>query len=167
MSAHGDLDEAAGLLAVARGDGAVGEAGTLLREHGFVVIAATGGRRYENRTVIERAFVDVAAAYLGYPIVLAVGDAHGADQVARDVAHSLGWRVVVFEANWRTHGRKAGPMRNRRLLQKAVPRLLLAFPGGRGTANMVKQAMALGIPVVTVSECEPEQAKAVCPEEKP
>ena len=68
-------------------------------------------------------------------------------------AHQLGWRVQSLAADWRRYGRSAGPIRNRRLLEQALVEaqahispaftasvLVIAFPGGPGTASLVHQA---------------------------
>jgi hypothetical protein len=56
-------------------------------------------------------------------------------------------RTEVFPADWVRHGRAAGPVRNTRMLNDGEPDLVIAFPGGHGTADMVKQARAAGIEV--------------------
>jgi hypothetical protein len=77
----------------------------------------------------------------------------------------------VMPAQWLLHGRAAGPMRNRELLQEAIARalahtspssiasvLVVAFPGGAGTASLVQQArrMASRSPVpIAVVEVSP------------
>jgi len=49
------------------------------------------------------------------------------------------------------HGRAAGPIRNRQMLEEFRPAIVLAFPGGAGTANCVKTARELGILVKEIS----------------
>lgn len=75
------------------------------------------------------------------------GGATGADQCAARLATELGIKVVTVPADWRTHGKAAGPIRNQRMIDDFKPDLVLAFPGGRGTADMVARAKAAGIPV--------------------
>jgi UDP-N-acetylmuramoylalanine-D-glutamate ligase len=57
---------------------------------------------------------------------------------------------VAFPADWKTHGKAAGPKRNRQMLDDAKPDLVVAFPGGRGTDDMVNKAKSRGVPVVRV-----------------
>lgn len=54
----------------------------------------------------------------------------------------------VFHADWETHGRRAGPIRNEAMI-KAGADLVLAFPlpGGRGTQHTIRLAREAGIPV--------------------
>jgi UDP-N-acetylmuramoylalanine-D-glutamate ligase len=57
---------------------------------------------------------------------------------------------VKAPADCETHGRSADPIRNRRTLDEGKPDLVVAFPGGRGTAHMVSQARAAGVRVIEV-----------------
>jgi hypothetical protein len=75
------------------------------------------------------------------------GGAPGVDEFARQWARHNKLPVWVSRADWLKHGRAAGPIRNARMLEW-MPDKVIAFPGGRGTANMVKQARAAGVPVV-------------------
>lgn len=80
------------------------------------------------------------------------GAARGCDLWAMGVAAKLGdVAIEAYPASWRTHGRSAGPIRNRRMLHEGRPDLVLAFPGGRGTAHMVEIARRDGIPVQEVA----------------
>lgn len=91
------------------------------------------------------------------PPVLIVGDASGVDAWAYEwtfqdhISSKIGEKgleVKRFVADWDKFGDAAGPIRNRRMIEEGLPTIVLAFPGGDGTANMVEQAMAFGIPVL-------------------
>ncbi|MFM7676018.1 MAG: SLOG family protein [Synechococcus sp.] len=81
------------------------------------------------------------------------GAAPGADRAIGLAAHQLGWPVRPFPAQWHRHGRAAGPLRNRRMLEHACAELaalpngagllVVAFPGGRGTASLVQLTRGL------------------------
>ena len=84
------------------------------------------------------------------------GGARGADRAIGRAAFQLGWSVEVLPADWRRHGRAAGPIRNRELLELAISRaealssaaapasvLVLAFPGAAGTDSLVREARRL------------------------
>lgn len=82
---------------------------------------------------------------------LGVGDARGVDEAVR------GWMKIqlhesqyeVFYADWKRFGKGAGAIRNREMLQRVNPDLLLAFliPGFpcRGTWDCIEAAMQLDI----------------------
>lgn len=76
-----------------------------------------------------------------------VGDASGADFLALVWAAWCEIPTHVYRAKWNTHGKKAGPMRNQEMLDKGKPDLVVAFPGGRGTSDMVRRARKAGIEV--------------------
>ncbi len=57
---------------------------------------------------------------------------------------------MVFRALWERHGRAAGVIRNQAMLDYGID-LVLAFPGGRGTADMVRRARSAGVAVAAVA----------------
>lgn len=80
------------------------------------------------------------------------GAAPGADSLADIWAQSRHIKQTPFPADWKAHGRAAGPLRNRQMLTEGRPDLVVAFPGGRGTAHMVKLAQEANVPVIEVKE---------------
>ena len=111
-------------------------------------VLITGGRDFTDRGVIKKALMDIEQR----PDVIIHGDAAGADRVAGDIAAKWGIDVWKFPANWARYGRSAGPRRNYQMIQEGRPTHVLAFPGGRGTQNMVKQADAAGLPIRFIGE---------------
>lgn len=103
-----------------------------------------GGREYR--------FGDVVAHYLDRlkPQVVIHGGATGADTLAAQWADRNGVETLVFHADWAREGRAAGPSRNARMLREGQPTCVLALPGGKGTADMVRRAKAAGVPVYEV-----------------
>lgn len=55
-----------------------------------------------------------------------------------------------MDANWDFYAKRAGSIRNGWMLKWAQPELVIAFPGGIGTANMKEQAYQAGVPVHAV-----------------
>ena len=122
-----------------------------------LVIAAGGGR--DLAWPHQRIAAELLARSGGRLVHLLLhGGARGADAAIARAAHQLGWCSLVMPAQWQQHGRAAGPIRNRELLQQAVTRavahsspgsmasvLVVAFPGGAGTASLVQQARRLGV----------------------
>lgn len=103
-----------------------------------------GGRDYDDWL-----HVNVTLSNLGKITHLAEGGASGADYLASqwcerhpDVLH------YTFNADWEKHGRGAGPIRNALMLTEFQPDMVLSFPGGKGTADMVRRAVAAGVKVV-------------------
>lgn len=80
------------------------------------------------------------------------GNARGADLIADSVARGLGLVVHPYPADWNAHGRAAGPIRNRQMLDQH-PDVVLAFKDGfdhtfsrGGTEHMVKIALDAQVP---------------------
>jgi hypothetical protein len=86
--------------------------------------------------------------WLPSDITIISGAASGADEFAIDWALSNWTDFKEYKANWARYGRAAGPIRNKQMLVEGNPDLVVAFPGGKGTANMVKQAKEVGIEVL-------------------
>lgn len=84
-----------------------------------------------------------------YPTAICHGGCRGADmQVSAVWKERLGnLRVVMFEAEWRKYGRPAGPIRNRDMVVKFKPHVVVAFHDNLerslGTINLIDQAMKL------------------------
>jgi hypothetical protein len=78
------------------------------------------------------------------------GGAKGADCLAGVWAFRRGVKCEVFPADWDKDGRAAGPIRNIRMLRESKPDIVLAFPGGKGTAHMISIARKAGVAVVEI-----------------
>lgn len=108
-------------------------------------VCVTGGRDYGDTAAVEAAMgALLREREIG---LLGVGDAGGLDALVRRWAKANGVPYAVFPALWHAHGRSAGPRRNRLMLETVRPDVLVAFPGGRGTASCVAEAQRLGIAV--------------------
>lgn len=80
--------------------------------------------------------------------VIMQGGARGADRVASDWAAVNYCECLEYKADWNKHGKSAGYIRNKQMLDEGKPDLVVAFPGGKGTRNMVELAAKAGIKVV-------------------
>jgi hypothetical protein len=77
------------------------------------------------------------------------GGATGADRGGYYWACENDIEVETFMADWDKHGKSAGPIRNREMI-KQKPDLVIAFPGGKGTEDMISMAEKAGVRVITV-----------------
>jgi len=91
------------------------------------------------------------------PKLIIHGGAKGADALAGRYADTWGIPCMSFPAPWFYHDKSAGPIRNGWMLRFGTPSIILAFPGGRGTANMIEQAQNVGLPVI---QLDPNQEEA-------
>jgi hypothetical protein len=78
-------------------------------------------------------------------LTIVQGGANGADKAAEQwgVRHAGG--VRTYPADWDKHGKSAGSIRNQLMLFDTQPHIVLAFPGGAGTADMVRKAERAGV----------------------
>jgi hypothetical protein len=96
--------------------------------------------------------------------VLVVGDCEGADTIAAASWKKAGLPVDQCEARWSELGLRAGPDRNRKMVESGVDECL-AFPIGvsKGTRGCVKLARSAGVPVTVIEGdggiAEPDAAK--------
>ncbi|OBS09161.1 hypothetical protein Thpro_021489 [Acidihalobacter prosperus] len=70
------------------------------------------------------------------------------DRLAQAWAEQQGIATEVFAADWRRRGFAAGPDCHRRMFELGRPDFLVAFPGGRGTPDLVERARTQGLPVL-------------------
>jgi hypothetical protein len=101
--------------------------------------AFTGGRDFADQVMFDDVMVRLVEMF-GCPSKVVHGSAKGLDTMAAEWADRLAIPWVGMSADWANHGKAAGPIRNEDLLRKYKPKRLIAFPGGRGTADMVKRA---------------------------
>jgi len=111
-------------------------------------VLVCGGREFDDFTMLCDA-MDAIDAKRRIKTVIH-GAACGADSLAGSWAHARGCKVQMFPADWKKDGKAAGPIRNQRMLDEGKPDMVVAFPGGRGTADMVRRARAAGIEVMEV-----------------
>jgi hypothetical protein len=111
-----------------------------------MIVLVTGGREYRNTkrlfAVLDRFHAERQFTFLIH------GDAAGADHMAHRWCKRRGVQPVAMEALWDTDGNSAGSRRNKRMLDFAKPDLCIAFPGGRGTANMMRLCHEAGVELI-------------------
>ncbi len=106
----------------------------------MIRILVCGGRDYDNRT---RLFAVLTAVHRRVGIAEIIhGAARGADHLAGLWARSNRVQETRFPVDHALDGPwpAAGHYRNERMYRESKPDLVLAFPGGKGTANMVRTA---------------------------
>jgi hypothetical protein len=112
-------------------------------------VLVCGGRDFHDATMMN----DVLARHHARrPFTEIIhGGARGADRLAGEWGTRHRISVRQFPAQWDKNGKKAGPIRNQQMLAEGKPDLVIAFPGGRGTADMVRRARAAGVEVVEIA----------------
>lgn len=113
-------------------------------------VLVCGGRKFYNKILFKRTMDKLHA---NQPITCIIqGGASGADFLAKHWAKAIACvPQEEFKADW-GQGRSAGPKRNAVMLKDGKPDLVVAFPGGKGTADMVKKARKAGITVLEIKD---------------
>ena len=114
-------------------------------------VLVTGGRDFSDFNLVVR----IMDALDPKPGLIIHGAAKGADSLADRWARLRGVPVREFKCNWRPNGvfdRAAGFKRNSTMLDQGRPDRVVAFPGGSGTADMVRIARKAGVPVTLVED---------------
>ena len=119
------------------------------KEKERVKVLVCGGRSYADAETLNRVLDDLHSEFA--IIQLIEGDAPGADRLAGQWAERQQLPHRKFPAKWRQYGKGAGYLRNKEMIEVGRPDLVVAFPGGPGTANMVALARAAGVPVRQIS----------------
>lgn len=120
-----------------------------MAEHKQLTVLACGGRDYGDGEKVSQVLDALNAG--PRPIGRLVhGAARGADNLAALWAMTRHVPAVPYQADWEKYGKAAGPLRNQRMLDNEQVDLVVAFPGGKGTRDMVQRARRKGIEVMEV-----------------
>lgn len=101
-----------------------------------VIWLICGGREFKDSLLLYET-LDRLCRERGRPDLIVHGDARGADRMAGQWARERNIKVEAVSADWNRYGKKAGPIRNQKMLDLYCPDLIIAFPGGSGTNNMI------------------------------
>lgn len=124
----------------------------------MIRIIVCGGRDYANETRVHEVLNHIMETK-GIRMI-AEGGANGADTFAARWAAATCTPCLRVPADWNRHGRSAGPLRNRKMLEMVRPDMVVAFPGGNGTADMVKAAREAGVGVMEIDVTVPGEPEA-------
>lgn len=116
-------------------------------------VLVCGGRDFIDLALFMDTMVEIEEKYdldSNQPITFIQGGAKGADFLAKCWANYCGWTCIEYPADWKKYGKEAGYVRNKQMLDEGKPELVIAFPGGKGTAMMIKLAKEAGVKVIEI-----------------
>jgi hypothetical protein len=142
-----------------------------------VIVLVCGGRDYQNYRLLrqvldefhQRRFIELLVhgnagrderVQTTYPLSFAFAPLYqrlweGADRLAEEWAiynRVPFWPYPVSRIDWEELGKRAGPVRNQRMLDERSPDVCIAFPGNDGTADMVRRARKRGLEVIEIKD---------------
>jgi hypothetical protein len=102
-----------------------------------------GGRSFDDAALLNRTLDELHAQT---PVTFLInGGQRGADTLAQQWANANHIQSVAYPPEWRRYHRAAGPIRNTQMLREK-PDLVVAFKGGDGTRDMIRQSAAALVP---------------------
>lgn len=113
-----------------------------------MIVLVTGGRDYND---LEKVFCVLQFVHSIIPITRLIhGKATGADTFASEWAQIADVPEFGEAADWDRYDNFAGRVRNQKMLDENNIDLVIAFPGGSGTRDMIERAELKGVKFVRI-----------------
>lgn len=121
-----------------------------------MILIVAGSRHLTDQSPVIARFL---STYPQPVNLILTGGARGVDSSVHGPARAYGMPVEVVPADWQTHGRKAGPLRNRAMAKRADVLLLIWDGKSRGSASMKREAAAHGLEIHEIIVGDKRDAK--------
>ena len=115
-----------------------------------MILIIAGGRDFTDYELVKEKVDFYLQNVDKRDVIIVSGCARGADSLGERYAHENAMELWKFPADWDKHGKAAGHIRNAEMAEVATH--LIAFPGGRGTKNMIETAKKKGLTVRVVCQ---------------
>lgn len=102
-------------------------------------IIIAGGRDFEDYNLLKEK-CDKILSTINEKIIIVSGCAKGADMMGEKYANDLGHQIVYFSPNWRLYGSRAGPVRNREMVEYADSLILFWNGVNKDSVDMLEKA---------------------------
>ena len=116
-------------------------------------ILVCGGRHFDDYVLLEKTINGVIAESGCEGIEIVSGHCVGADRLGEIYAEKHNAQVKIFPAEWEKYGKRAGPMRNKQMVDYISGfenKIVIAFVSAntKGTRNTITLAQKANIQVV-------------------
>ena len=110
-------------------------------------LIVAGGRDFTDYAVLCRVLQDWLARYADGPVTIISGHARGADTLGERFARERGHGLEIYPADWESFGKRAGFIRNSRMV--AIADAAVAFWDGasHGTLDTIRKMRADNKPI--------------------
>lgn len=118
-------------------------------------VLVCGGQKFYNKVLFR---YTMNMLHADTPVTLVMhGGTNGADWLAKYWADGMSIPKEEYkDPRWLGTSRNVGNRKNHFMLKESKPDIVVAFPGGKNTADMIKQAKKAGIKVIEVENIRKE-----------
>ena len=114
-------------------------------------VVFTGDRNWSDIKRVKQIFRSIPK-----DSIIIVGDAKGLDYFVEKIASEANMKVIVYKAEWDKYGLKAGPIRNRLMINENQPDLIIGFhndiKSSKGTLHTLNYGKLKGIKTYLVTD---------------
>ena len=115
-------------------------------------VLVCGGRDFNDYDMLSEWLIYFLKQYAAMPLHTTIisGHARGADKLGERFANVNDCKLLIFPADWDKYKKGAGHIRNQQMLDEGKPDLVVAFPGGNGTADMIRRAVKAKVRTISI-----------------
>jgi len=104
-------------------------------------IIIAGCRTFTCYAEVKKAIcLDLESVRSGDTVILLSGGCRGADQLGERFAKEVGWEIEYYMPEWKKYGRAAGPLRNKRMVEKCDAVICFWDGKSKGTGSLIQYA---------------------------
>lgn len=115
-----------------------------------VMVIIAGGRDFTGYQELRDAFADFMDPYENHEVTIICGMAKGADLLGKQIAKVYNLPVIEMPADWDTHGKSAGFIRNEKMSLLGTHLLAAWDKKSKGTADMIDRAKRANLQVQVI-----------------
>jgi hypothetical protein len=120
-----------------------------------MIIVCCGDRNWTDEDEIRKFLKCLLVEFPANGITLVHGNCRGADVIAGKIGHELGFTVIPVDAKWNEYRKAAGPIRNRLMIKKYNPDIVVGFHNdyerSKGTKDMLTRAKKANIYTILIT----------------
>lgn len=109
-------------------------------------ILIAGSRTFTNYELLVRKCRIILSGLNSTEIVIVSGMARGADRMGAAFAVDSKYQLLKFPADWKSHGNRAGYLRNRQMLECVEAAIFFWDGRSKGTEDMIRLCEARNLP---------------------